>query len=356
MKTQILINRMIMLLIAGLISLPSLSFAKGDFSKPTKKEFKINKNALLRLNCEFTDIKAYQWDKDMISMEVTVTVDAKNQSKADDKFEKVLIEMTGSNTEVGLTTGLKKGYFGNNNNNNIDIEVIIYYPSHISLNIDNEFGSTFFEDIDGSVRVDISYGNFEAQNLTNTEIDIEAEFGQIEVKRFQAGKVDVAYGGFTTDFAGALNLESAFSNNEIETVDHLQLETAYDKNYIGHATTAFINSEFSSVRIDHLEKSLDLSIAYGGFKLKSIAEAFENIKISSEFTSVDLYFSSPLNFAFKASAEMGSINYPKDLATITFIEKEMLELDLEGYFGNAKGQSPKLNITVENASADINLK
>lgn len=356
MKTQILNSRITIILIAILFILPGFASAKGDFSKPTKKEFQINKNALLKLNCEFTDVKAYNWDKDLISIEVTVTVDANSQSKADDKFEKVVIEMSGTKNEVSLTTGLKSGYFGKSNNNSIDIEVIIYYPAHIGLSIDNEFGSSFFEDIDGAVNVGISYGNFEARNLQSSELDLDAEFGQIKVKRFQAGKVEVAYGGFTADVVGALKLDSEFSSNEIESVDHLELETAYDKNYLGNTNTAFINSEFSSVRIDHLEKHLESNVAYGSFKLKSVGESFEKIQISSEFTSVDLYFSSPLNFAFKASADMGSIDYPKDMAKITFLEKEMMELNIEGYFGNAKGQSPKLILEMENASANINIK
>lgn len=356
MKTQILKNKMVILLTAALFILPGLVSAKGDFSKPTKKEFEINKNALLRLNCEFTDVKAYNWDKNIISIEVTVTVDASSQSKAEDKFDKVLIEMSGTKSEVTLTTGLKKGYFDKNNDNNIDIEVIIYYPADVSLNIDNEFSSCFFEDIDGSVDLDLSFGNFEARNLTSTELNLEVEFGQINVKRFQAGKVEVAYGGFTADVAGALKLDSEFSNNEVELVDHLELETAYDKNYFGTITAAFINSEFSSVRMDQLKKHLELTVAYGSFNLKSISSTFEKIHINSEFTGVDLYFDSPLNFAFKASADMGSIDYPKDLAKITFIEKEMMEMNLEGYFGNAKGQSPKLILEVENASANINIK
>lgn len=356
MKTQIFKNRIMTILLASLFVLPGLVSAKGDYSKPTKKEFEVNKNALLELDCEFTDVKAYNWDKDVISIEVTVTVDAKSESDADDKFEKVLIEMSGTKSAVSLRTGLNKGYFGKNKNNSIDIEVIIYYPSHINLDLDNEFGSSFFEDIDGKVNVDISYGNFEARNLINSELDLEAEFGQIKVKRFQSGKVEVAYGGFIADIAGALKLNSAFSSNEVESVDHMELETAYDKNYFGSVSTAFVNSEFSSVRIDYLEKHLELSVAYGSFKLKSISETFEKIQINSEFTSVDLYFKTPLNFAFKLSAEMGDIDYPKDLAKITFLEKEMMELNLEGYFGNAKGQSPKLILEVENASANINIK
>lgn len=355
MKTKTTIHRTLSIFMLVLFLLPVSLMAKGDFSKPTKKEFKINKGAKLALNCEFTGIKAYNWDKDVISIEVTVTVDAKNQSKADDKFERVIVEMSGNSNLVELSTGLGSGYFNNKNNNSIDIDVLIYYPAHINLELDNEFGSSFFENIDGAVNADIAYGNFEATNLSSDQLDLHAEFGQINVKRFQSGKVKVAYGGFTAQVAAVIKLDSEFSSNEIETVSQLDLETAYDKNYFGEVSVVFAESEFSSIRIDELKKHIELDIDYGSIKIRDIASDFDMINISSEFTGVDLYFKSPANFAFKASSEMGNIKYPQELAKITYLEKEMMELDIEGYFGNAKGQAPKLILSMENATANIKI-
>ncbi len=355
MKTKTTILSTLSIFTLVLFLLPTSIMAKGDFSKPSKKEFEINKGAKLLMNCEFTEIKAYNWDKDVISIEVTVTVDARNESKAQDKFERVLVEMSGSSSLVELRTGLGNGYFNNKNNNSIDIDVLIYYPSHINLELENEFGTSFFEDIDGTVDAEVAYGNFEANNLSSDQLDLQAEFGQINVNRFQAGKVKVAYGGFTAQVAAVIDLNSEFSSNEIETVSQLELETAYDKNYFGEADVIFAESEFSSIRIDQLNKHIELDIDYGSIKIRDIASGFDMINIKSEFTGVDLYFKSPANFAFKASSEMGGINYPNELAKITYLEKEMMELDIEGYFGNAKGQSPKVILSMQNATANIKI-
>lgn len=340
------------LTLALFISSTAISKPKGDFTKPYKKEFEINKGATLKINSEFTDIKAYNWNKDVISIEVTVSVDAKNESKAQDKFNKVTVNMDGSSDLVSLVTGYKSN-FSNNGKNHLDIEVLIYYPSHIQLDLKNEFGSCLFENIDNMTRVQVAYGNFEAQHLNHSELDIDVEFGKVSVQKFQAGKVEVAYGGFDAQYVGMLNLDSEFSSVEIEEINQIELETAYDKVYIGGSNVAFIDSEFSSIRIDEIAKSLQLEVAYGSFKLKSIHPDFDKIKINSEFTGIALYFKKPLNFAFTAEAEMGSFNYPKELAKITYLEKEMMELSLKGYFGNAKDKKPKLEVSLENASATI---
>lgn len=356
MKTKIKNSLVVMSILSVLITLPLFGMAKEDFTKTNKKEFSIQKDAKLTINTEFTDIKAFNWDKDMISMEVSITVSAKNESDAEKKYNKVEVKMDGSPTEVSLYVGFNNSLFNNNSNEEIDIEVIIYYPNSIQLDLENEFGSSIFENLYGKVETHTSYGSFEARDLTDDDLELDSEFGSITIRKFQAGKVNIAYGSFNVEEAVRLRLDSEFSTNEINKVQELNLETAYDKCNIDECGTAKINSEFSGVRIDQLLNKLEIEIAYGSLKLNSIATNFSYINIDSEFTGVKLEFDSPLDFAFKVSTEMGDFKYPKELAKITYLQKEMMEMDIEGYFGSAKGQSPKVIISVENASASIDTK
>ena len=353
MKTKINNRLAVMSILSILFILPLFGIAKEDFTKTNKKEFSIQKDAKLSINTEFTDIKAFNWDKDKISIEVSITVSAKNESDAQKKYERAEVKMEGSPTEVSLYIGLNSNLFKNNSNDEIDMEVIIYYPNYIQLDLRNEFGGSLFEDIFGKVETHTSYGSFEARDLTNDELELDSEFGSISIRRFQAGKVNIAYGNLNIEEAFRLRLDSEFSTNEISKVEELDLKTAYDKCTIDECGSAKIESEFSGLRIDQLLNKLEIEIAYGSLKLNSIAPEFSYINIDSEFTGVKLEFDSPLNFAFKVSAEMGDFKYPKELAKITHLQKEMLELDMEGYFGSAKGQSPKVIISIENASASI---
>ncbi len=357
MKTYIMKISSLIISLSLLISITTFANkSKGDYSKPYKQTFQISEDALLKINSEFTDIKAFNWDKDEISVEVTVTVDANSQEKAEDKFNRIRVNIKGNSSEVFISTELESDFFGRNNNNNIDIEVLIYYPEHIKLDLENEFGNSIFENISGSVNVEVSYGDFRAKNLSSSDLDLEVEFGKIEVNRFQSGKVDVAYGGFTAQVAAAIQLKSEFSSNQIEIVNHLELNSAYDKLLFGEIDIAFIESEFSSLRVDNLKKYLELNTSYGSFNLKDIDADFELIKIESEFTGVDLFFSHDASFAFEATVEMGDFKYPKDVTHITFFEKEMMELSIKGYIGNAKTEKPRVILSLEMASAKINLK
>jgi len=343
-----------LILLMSFISYSAISAKGGEFSKTTNKEFKINTGALLNINTEFTDIKAINWDKDIISIEVIVSVDARNLNQAEDKFNNIKVKMEGNSDEVSLETELRSSFFGNKNNN-IDIEVIIFYPQHISLKLVNEFGDCIFENIDGPIDINMAYGNFNAKDLLNHQLDIDVEFGKVEVNRFQAGDVEVAYGGFTAEIVGILNLDSEFSSCEIELVDQLELSSAYDKIYIRQLGSSNIESEFTSLRIEKLSKSLKLETAYGSFKLRDIAPDFEMIDIKSEFTSIKLIFKQNAAFAFEVEAEMSDFDFPKDLAHITYLEKEMFELSLKGYIGDTQGEAPKVILYLENANTVLEI-
>jgi len=328
---------------------------KGDYTKPYKQDFNINKGATLIINTEFTDIKAFNWDKDIISIEVNINVDARNQEKAEDKFRNVTVQMSGSSSKVELSTELHSSFFGKNSNNNIDIEVVIYYPAHIHLELNNEFGGSIFENIDGNVEVEVSYGSFTAEMLTDSNLDLDVEFGSIKLQRFQAGKVHISYGSFDAQVVGDIDLHSEFSSIDVGLADRLKLNSAYDKNFFDEINYAHIETDFSSLRIDKLSNYLQLKTSYGSLKIGQIKQDFEMIDIESEFTGINLNFPKNASFAFQANIEMGDFDYPKESAHITSLEKEMMELNIGGYFGNAKGDHPKLKLDVENAGVEINI-
>ena len=354
MRTNIFKSIILVLLSIGLTTMAFSAKKHGDFSKPNKKVFNINKGALLDIDCEFTDIKAFNWDKDQISVEVIITVDAKNEEKANDKFDRVHVKLSGTSDVVNIKTSLSNDYFGNHNNN-IDIEVLIYYPEYIQLKLENEFGNSLFENINESVDVDISYGNFTAGNLISNELDLKAEFGKIEVIRFQAGDAHVSYGEFAAQIVGDLRLESEFSSNEIDYAEKVNVHSAYDKIYFRKLNSGRIEQEFTNLRINKLTKNLKMTTSYGSFKLDNIAIDFETIDIESEFTGLILYLNTNTSFGFQVSSDMGSFKYPKDLATVTKYQKEMFELEIEGYFGNTEDPKSQLILNLENASASIKI-
>ncbi len=327
-----------------------------EYTKTSSKSFDVKSGALLDLNTEFGDIKAYNWDKQKISIEATITVSASSQSKADERFRRIQLEINGDKNIVSVLSKIESGFF-NKNGNNISIDFIIYYPSDIRLKMNLDFGSAFFEDIKGATDIEVSYGSFNANNLSSVNNEIQISFGKLQVATVEAGNIEIEYGGCEIEESKTLDLRTSFSGNvNIEKVGKLLLKSAYDKVSIGEANEISGGVEFTSFTLQRINTSLDMKAAYGGFKVYSINPNFKLIDLRSEFCGLKLYVDANSNFTFYADVELGSFDYPKEKVTITNFQKDVTELMMEGYFGTKEKAKGNMRLSVEHASATINLK
>ena len=327
-----------------------------EYTKTTSKSFDVKPGVLLDIRTEFAEVKAHNWDKQKISIEATITVDASSQSKADDRFQRIKLDIDGSKDLVSIISSIESSFF-NKSSNNISIDLLIYYPASSQLKLNMEFGSAFFENIEGATDIDVEYGNFNANILSSTNNLIEISFGNFQVVKLGSGDIEIDYGGCEIEEANTLNLRTSFSGNvNIEKVGDLKLKSAYDKVSIGEAKNIYGSMEFSGFTLDKLYTSLDMKAAYGSYKVYDIDADFESIDINSEFCSLKLYVDKNANFTFYTDVELGSFNYPKSSVTITDFQKDFTDLTVKGYFGSKEKAKGNMRLSVDNASANINIK
>ncbi|MCK4406119.1 MAG: hypothetical protein KAV44_00445, partial [Bacteroidales bacterium] len=77
---------------------------KEKFVKKINNEYAINKDALLSVSNKYGDINCINWDKNVIAIDVTITVVARNKEKADDIFDRINIKISGSKSKVEAVT------------------------------------------------------------------------------------------------------------------------------------------------------------------------------------------------------------------------------------------------------------
>ena len=58
------------------------AIAKEEFTKKISKSYDVNKDATLAIKNKFGKIHCQNWDQNAISIEVTITLEASNQEKA----------------------------------------------------------------------------------------------------------------------------------------------------------------------------------------------------------------------------------------------------------------------------------
>jgi len=95
------LNRLRLLLTVSFILVLLSSGASVDkFTRTVKKEYPIDKDAHLSVYNKYGKIHCTNWNRDVISFEVTITVDAYNEQKAARIFDMIRVDIQGSESEV----------------------------------------------------------------------------------------------------------------------------------------------------------------------------------------------------------------------------------------------------------------
>jgi len=81
------------IIFATLILSFQLFAVKEEYTKKISKSFDVNKDALLVINNKFGKVHCENWDKNNISIEVIITIEASNEEKANKYFDDVDISI-----------------------------------------------------------------------------------------------------------------------------------------------------------------------------------------------------------------------------------------------------------------------
>jgi hypothetical protein len=190
-----------------------------------------------------------------------------------------------SDSKVGSTVSFKTNLANNNNrrgSNHIEVNYTVYMPAGNALDLTNRFGSTVLPDLSGKVTIAISYGSLIAQQLTNSENDIQIRFSQngpSSIALLNGGKFKLAYG----------TLKAGTFNN----VD--------------------VDISFSGLSIDRLKNTANFKVKYGdGVNVGTVDRSVKNINVNASFSKIKLDFKEAGSFNFDVVNKLGSFNYNDD--------------------------------------------
>jgi hypothetical protein len=294
--------------------------ASGEITEKVKnysKSYSVDGNDILQINNKFGKVTVNTWNKSEFKVDVQMKFSSNNEEAVNDLIEGSSISDSKTGNVVSFKTNLANGrsQTGGNNKQSIDINYTVYMPAGNAIDINNQFGAVILPDLSGKATIKVQFGNLTAQHLTNTQNDITINFTQgntstIEV--FNGGKLKVQYSKFK---AGTLNNVDA-------------------------------NFAFSSIDIDRLKGSADVSVKYGnGINVTSIDKSVKTININSQFAKVNLDFKDSDDFTFDVTSKMGGFDNNSSKVKVT--SKSPSDEDrgwsstknYKGYIGKDNGDS-----------------
>lgn len=339
----------VMTLVAAFFLLPWLSLFAQDFTKIYYNEkYDVDKGASLVIQNKFGDIHCQAWDESSVSVNVTVKVDASSQDKADRIFDKIDITLTGSRSKVEGKTSV-----GSINNANYSIDYEIRMPRWITLDLGNQFGNIYLDETDGSAKINLEYGDMEANSFNGANTNLTIKFSNVETGFIKNGNVNIEYSELDSKGAENLKLYSRFSELNIEKISSLNLDSQYDEIKAGSVGQIISVSRFSGLKFDRINGDFDFDMDYGDLEAKYISAAFKIGKVRNSFAGVTLGFDPKASMNINAEMEFGELSFPKSGSSVNH---ETIGYTTNIYKGRiGASASPTSQLTVDSKNADVDI-
>jgi len=317
MKRSILIAA-----IAVLQVLPVFAARTNWITKEKKvhRQFTVQATDQLAIDNTFGDIQINTWDKNEITVDITIVAKSRSEAQSQDMLDHVELEEKGANTHrISFFSAIESG-FQVSNGDELHTKYIVYMPRRNNVEIVSKFGNVTIPDMDGSVDLETSFGTLKIARLNGAENKIKHMFGVATISYIEGGKVKMEHGTLTVDKIKSVKMDNSFSKVEIGSAQNLDMAHKYGSLNIGSVGSIDGYVNHSAMEIEHLLKKADLGLNYSeSAAIKSIGPDAENIKICVGYGSLECYFSAETDLAIDVKTEFGKL---KNHASSKYVSME----------------------------------
>ena len=333
--------------------------ANDKFSKILKEEFNATGSTELSLNNKFGDIEVNNWDKDLISIEVEISVDVNDEDKANRILSYVDVNFFENGNTVSAETvfdsKLEKGSWGNNNYD-LDIQYRVHIPEYISLSVENKYGDTFINNLSGKLYCDIKYGKIKINQLSRGDDkplnEVNIAYGNGYFEKVGWLKANIKYSTFEIEEGKALILISKYSKFYLEEASSLVAESKYDVYEIGGLNNFVVSAGYSNYKIEEITKTFQAESKYTHVKVENIPPGFEKISIENAYGGYKIGIDENSSYIIDGEADYSKIYYPDNNSNVNRII-ENNEMNVSGLVGN--DSNTKSVVDVETRYGNVKL-
>ena len=330
-------------LVVGFL-LSSISvFSQVEQSKKVNKKYDVSKETVLAIANKFGKVHINTWDKNQITVDVTITAEAKSADKANDLLDAIEIEVSESSSKKSFETVLDK-QFNSKGSQKFEITYEVNMPAINPLELKSTFGDVYLADHMGNVDMDISYGNVKGGNLTG-QVKFKLSFGNGSLNEVKQGNIDVKYSeDLMIGKCDNIELKQEFSNVNIRSANFIDVKSKYGDLDLGNIGSIDGSIGFSGFKMDRLEKSLVMETSHAsGFKIDFVSKSFEVIDISGKFGGYKITLEKGTVPDIEVDLSFSDWKYRSSDFEINYVEKNMHNSTYRTNGGDRKGGKIKIN-------------
>ncbi len=340
-KNSIFVTLLLFLATATWATSPPI---QKEFTKKIEGSYQVDANGTVDLNNKYGKVEVKTWSQNQVEIEVLITVQARDQARADETFDRIHIDMSNDHDVVKVTTTLDSkntstwsSWWKDSHNDDFTIDYLIHMPATNDLKLANKYGDSFVESLEDDATVVVKYGDVTMDDIGG-ELELGVGYGNAKIARAGDTKIMVKYGKVRMKEARDVGIESKYSKVYIDqaddvkclskydsydlgTVHHLQNNGKYDHFEIEKIERLEIVSKYTDVKVENLQQYANLSIGYGNVKVENLASNFSELLLEGKYTDYKIKTGAGMSFQLDAIVEHGKLQYPDDMEVTHQYEK-----------------------------------
>ncbi len=264
----------------------------------------------LEISNKFGEVKITNEGGDAVTIDVVITVEAPNESKAKELLDQLNVRFGKSGRTLRAETRIDSEF---KSRNDFSIDYVVNIPTRKNLNISNKYGNTLVNVLNADGIFDIQYGNFTASELNtpaNGTMEINLAYGKADVSSSNDLNVEVKYSTMNFGQTGDLNLNSKYTVLSLGIAGAVKAESKYDTYNLEEVDVFTGNTKYTHIKIEQLTGSFEADAGYGGIRIDRIDPGFRSVSITNSYGQVALGLGDAA-YRVDARCEYCGISYPE---------------------------------------------
>jgi len=341
-----------------LISMANTDPIKGkyDKTKTIKKEFKVNANALVKINNKYGNLDVITWNENRVVIEVKITVSGNSEDKVKSRLDKIDVVFNASMSQVSAKTTIEKSssnWFGNNNNMNYQIDYTVKMPVTNDANLVNDYGTITLNELKGVANINCDYGKILIGNLLHADNKINMDYtSNSEIEFMNSGTIRADYSKLRVVKAKKIELIADYTNTVFENIEDLDFNCDYGKIEVEKGNNINGNGDYLTMRFGELFKKLEVDADYGSIRINKLMKGFESVKINSDYTGIKIGLDNDISFKFIAKLSYAGFDIDNDNVNYT---KKIVKSSSKYYEGYVNQENSSSSIEIDSEYGSVKM-
>jgi len=301
-----------------------------EFKREVTREFSVSANPNLHIDNKYGNIRIVEGTDNKITFQIEIIGKGTTDALAKEYAETVSIDFAQRGDNISATTVLKN-IMCNNCGRNTNYTVVA--PKSVAMDLVNKYGNINLENSSKPLKVDLKYGNLDANVLAQVNMDIK-------------------YGNANINSCTDINLDSGYGKLKIGKADKMNVTSKYDNYQIGTVTDVNIDTKYTPVTIDKLNNSFVCNdFKYCSLDIADIAPQFSRIKIDAGYSGIKLALDNRHSFKANLSTRYGNIRAGSFSMSTTQQSR-----NTQTYSGTLGSGNPSATVDISASYGDIIFK